>query len=94
MDGEADGTRSRGREKLHYGDEAGDYVTEVLENCVWRQAITVDGITYWTTKDGRPGETVANRSYKYRHKGSYMLLAPMDADPKEHGMTESEEIKK
>jgi hypothetical protein len=94
MDGEADRNRSIGQEKLHYGNKANDHVTEVLENCVWRQAITVDGITYWTTKDGQLGEPVGDGSYKYRHKGSYMLLAAMDTDPEEHDMTESDKINK
>ena len=80
---EADPVETTGRDKFHLGAEAEDYITEVLENSVWRRAVTVDGKTYWETKDDGLGEVITNGSYKYRHMGSYLLLAPMDPDPEE-----------
>ena len=83
-----------GRDKLRLGPDAEDYVTEILENCVWRRAVTVDGKTYWSKKDGGIGEPICSGSFKYRRMDSYMLLAPIETDPEEHPGAESERINK
>jgi hypothetical protein len=60
------------------GEEARNYVTEVLDNCVWRKATTVDGNMYWATNNtGGIGEPV-HGNFKFRRAGDYLLLAPMD----------------
>ena len=65
--------------RFHYGDQdAEDYITEVLDNCVWRKAVNVDGKMYWATSDPNKLGAPVEGQYKYRHFWSYMLLAPID----------------
>jgi hypothetical protein len=60
-------------------EEADDYITEVLDGCVWRKATSVDGKVYWATNNtGGIGEPIQGGNFKFRHMGDYLLLAPMD----------------
>jgi len=79
------------RDEIHIGDEeAHKYVTEVIDNCVWRRAIPVDGTMYWATPNsGEIGEPIEDGDYKVRHFGDYALLALKD---EEH--PDAEEIRK
>lgn len=78
--------------QIHLGDEeSSKYVTEVIDNCVWRKAVNVDDKIYWATKTpGELGEPVTGAAYKFRHYGDYILLAPKDED----GRNDAEEIRK
>jgi len=65
--------------KIHFGNKAADYVHEVIDNCVWRKAVSIDGKLYWaTSKPGELGELITDGSYKVRHYRDYILLAPKD----------------
>jgi hypothetical protein len=65
--------------KLHIGDdESKKHIHELINNCVWKKAIMVDGELYWATgKAGEIGEPVTGQ-FKFKHYVKYWLLAPVD----------------
>ncbi|USP79427.1 hypothetical protein yc1106_06701 [Curvularia clavata] len=83
------------RPKIVYGEEAKSYVTEVLDNCVWRRATVVDGKTYWATDEtGGIGEQIQDGKFKVRHMGGYLLLAPIDEDDSDDPEARAKAIQK
>jgi hypothetical protein len=83
------------REGFHFCDEdAFKYVTEVMENSVWRKAVTVDGGLYWATPDpGDIGEPVHGK-FQMRSFGDFVLLAPDDDVLKEDPDVTLEKIRR